>query len=561
MRNIFRHIALFTAVFALLPSCEGFIPNSKVDTNVVEEIANINYTNLYQQGIHCYQFLPAGFGRLDGAMLASGCDEADHAVAGCNIEFYQLGTWSATTQPDNNMTNAYRAIRRSHIFLQNSEGYEQKIYRDTTTAQQKNSYAEQCLDIKRLRAENHVMIALQYLELLKRFGGVAIVKDNFTLESDPSLIRATYDEVVSEIVSEIDGAVEDLCDSWQAYKPADFGRFEKGSALAIKARALLYAASPAYNMTGDSKKWKNAADAAKAVIDLGKYRLATDYRNMFLGLQGHQNPEAVLCYMTGENNLPETSNYPVTTNLGNTCTCPSANLVDEYEFADGTPFGWNKVAPGEDPFANRDPRLLQSIVVNGSNWNGRTMEIYEGGKDGIGVARATTTGFYLKKFLTDGLDLEKGQTAIHSWPIIRYAEILLNFAEAMNEAYGPDVDIYGDGKTARWAVNQVRERAGMPDVAATNQADMRKKIRHERQIELAFEEHRFWDVRRWGADVAKSALAAPLMGVKAVKSGAGFTYTEFKVEDREFENHMIYFPIPQSEVLSSNGNIAQNPGW
>ena len=544
-----------------LSSCEQFLPESKIDTSVTKDIAGINYANLYKEGIEAYRFLPTGYDRIDGAMLAAACDEADFAIAGSSVEKFQLGTWSALSCPNSSWTSAYRGIRRIRMFLEDSADYEHIIVRDTSTTTAKNNYLEQCADLRCLRAENHVMLAYLYFELLKRYGGVPIITKSYNLGSEPDMIRDSYTDVVNEIVSEIDAALPDLKDNWQAYKPNDFGRLEKGSALAIKSRALLYAASPAFNPTGDVQKWKKAAAAAKAVIDLNRYGLAADYRAMFLGIQGHQSTECILAYMTGDNNAPETANYPVSTNGGGTGTCPSANLVDAYENADGTPFSWDALAPGADPYAGRDPRLLQSIVVNGSSWNGRTMETFVGGRDGLGVKNATTTGYYLKKFLTDNLDLEKKQTAVHSWPLFRYAEILLNYAEAMNEAYGADVDYFGDGKTARWAVNQVRNRAGMPGVVATTQAQMRECIHHERQIELAFEEHRFYDVRRWGEPVAAAALGAPLRGIRITNTGGTLSYAPFNVENRVWKSHMILFPIPQSEVLASDGMIAQNPGW
>jgi len=561
MKSIIKIMSIIAVGTYMLCSCEGFIPETRVDLDTVEDIANSNYNNLYQQGIHVYHYLPNGYGRIGNAMLAAATDEADYAVPGSTIEYLQNGTWNPVTNPDDKWDNCYYGIKRARQFLKNSEGYEDIILRDTSTTSSKQNYLDQCADLKCLRAENKAMIGLIYFELLKRYGGVPIVNKEYTLESAPDMVRNSYDEVVNYIVTNIDEALPDLKESWQAYKPADFGRLEIGSALAIKARVLLYAASPAYNLTGDPLKWEKAAAAAREVIELGRYRLAADYGTMFLGLNGHQNPETILCYMTGENNTMESLNYPISTNGGKTGTCPSANLVDAYEFADGTPFDWTKVAPGEDPYAGRDPRLQKTVVVNGSTWNGRTMEIYEGGKEGLDVVKATTTGYYLKKFLTDGLDLELGHTAVHSWPIIRYADVLLMYAEAMNEAYGPDVDFYNDGHTARWAVNQIRTRAGMPDVVAYTQAEMRARICHERRVELAFEEHRYWDARRWGQETAAAVLGAPLMGVKITQNGTGFDYENFTVENRVYEAKMLYYPIPQSETLETDGLISQNPGW
>lgn len=402
-----------------------------------------------------------------------------------------------------------------------------------------------------------------YFELLKRFGGVPLIDKLYSLESHPDMERSTYDQVVTHIVGEIDDVLDndELEDDWYAYDQKQYGRFTQGAALALKSRILLYRASPQNNPSGDTERWKEAAQAAHDLIELSKYTLEGNYGNLFSGTTSHQSKEVILAYMTGANNTPETDNYPISTNGGKTGTCPSANLVDAYENADGTPFDWNSLTPGDDPYAGRDPRLQYSIVVNDSQWNGRTMQCYDGGADGSGVMQATTTGYYLKKFLTDGLDLEKNQTSVHSWILFRYAEILLNYAEAMNEAYGPDTDPFGDGKTARWAVNEVRGRVGMPPVTASDETEMRNRIKHERRIELAFEDHRFWDVRRWGKADAESALGVPVKGVSITKTETGFTYAIKIVGTRTFQEKMMLYPIPQSEILRSAGKIKQNPGW
>lgn len=550
------------AVFSLF-ACEGLLPDNKVDLDLTDKNVSQAYANLRDQGMALYDYLPAGYNRIDGAMLAAATDEADHAPIGSDIEKFQLGTWNAVTNPDNNWGDCYRAIRLSALFLRNSENYEEIILRDTSTASKLNNYKTQCADLKALRAEARVLNAYMYFELLKRFGGVPLTDKLYSLESHPDLERSTYDQVVKHIVGEIDEVLDndELRDDWYAYDQKLYGRFTQGAALALKSRILLYWASPQNNPTDDQERWEEAAQAAHDLIELTKYSLEGNYGNLFSGTTSHQSKEVILAYMTGANNTPETDNYPISTNGGKTGTCPSANLVDAYENADGTPFDWNSLAPGADPYADRDPRLQYSVVVNNSQWNGRTMQCYDGGTDGSGVTQATTTGYYLKKFLTDGLDLEKNQTSVHSWILFRYAEILLNYAEAMNEAYGPDADPFGDGKTARWAVNEVRGRVGMPPVAASDETEMRGRIKHERRIELAFEDHRFWDVRRWGKADAESALKAPIMGVSITKTQTGFTYAAKTVGSRTFQEKMMLYPIPQSEILRSSGKIKQNPGW
>mgnify|MGYP000595103214 FL=1 len=546
-----------------MSACEGLLPDNKVDLDLTDKNASQAYTNLKSQGMMLYDYLPTGYNRIDGAMLAAATDEADHAPIGSDIEKFQLGTWNAVTNPDNNWSDCYRAIRLSALFLQNSENYETIILRDTSTASKLNTYKTQCADLKALRAEARILNAYMYFELLKRFGGVPLIDKLYSLESHPDMERSTYDQVVTHIVGEIDDVLDndELEDDWYAYDQKQYGRFTQGAALALKSRILLYRASPQNNPSGDTERWKEAAQAAHDLIELSKYTLEGNYGNLFSGTTSHQSKEVILAYMTGANNTPETDNYPISTNGGKTGTCPSANLVDAYENADGTPFDWNSLTPGDDPYAGRDPRLQYSIVVNDSQWNGRTMQCYDGGADGSGVMQATTTGYYLKKFLTDGLDLEKNQTSVHSWILFRYAEILLNYAEAMNEAYGPDTDPFGDGKTARWAVNEVRGRVGMPPVTASDETEMRNRIKHERRIELTFEDHRFWDVRRWGKADAESALGVPVKGVSITKTETGFTYATKIVGTRTFQEKMMLYPIPQSEILRSAGKIEQNPGW
>lgn len=552
-------VFVYLLIILLLESCNSIIPENKLDFDITDRLASQSYSQLLNQGQAIYNYIPAGYNRIDGAMLAAASDEADHAIVGSDIEKFQNGSWNAISNPDNIWDSSFRGIRTANQFLRNSLGYESIILRDTMTQAKLDEYRMQCANLEWLRNEANVIIAYNYFELIKRFGGVPLVTQIYGLNDEVNLKKSSYDEIVHFIVAKIDTALPNLQEDWAIYNSASFGRINKGMAMALKSRVLLYWASPQNNTSNDLALWQKAAIAAKEVIDYGKYSLA-DYSTKFSGLSGHQNSEIIFSYMSGDNNIPETINYPVTTPGGRTGTCPSGNLVDAYENDDGTPFNWSSLAVGEDPYANRDPRLKYSIITNNSVWNGRVIECYDGGSDASG-AQVTTTGYYLKKFLTDNLNLELGQTAIHSWPLFRFAEVLLNYAEAMNEAYGPDADVFGDGKTARWAVNEIRSKVKMPPVVATTQSAMRERIKHERRIELAFEDHRFWDVRRWGEQEAIAALGAQIKGVSITKQSDGiFTYEPKMVENRIFLNKMMLYPIPQSEILKSE-IIVQNTGW
>ena len=170
-----------------MSACEGLLPDNKVDLDLTDKNASQAYTNLKSQGMMLYDYLPTGYNRIDGAMLAAATDEADHAPIGSDIEKFQLGTWNAVTNPDNNWSDCYRAIRLSALFLQNSENYETIILRDTSTASKLNTYKTQCADLKALRAEARILNAYMYFELLKRFGGVPLIDKLYSLESHPDM--------------------------------------------------------------------------------------------------------------------------------------------------------------------------------------------------------------------------------------------------------------------------------------------------------------------------------------------------------------------------------------
>jgi hypothetical protein len=228
----------------------------------------------------------------------------------------------------------------------------------------------------------------------------------------------------------------------------------------------------------------------------------------------------------------------------------------------GVPFDWNNPAHAADPYANRDPRLLMSVIVNNSVWKGTNVQLWEGGVNGKFLFRASKTGYYLKKYVDETLNLLTGQTSAKQWIYFRLSENYLNLAECMNEAFGPAVpDTFKI--TALQAVNTIRARTGvaMPAIpASVTQTELRQRIRNERMVELAFEDHRYWDVRRWM--IGPSTLGASIRGVRITRETTGaFKYAPYEVEKRVFQDKMYLYPIPQSEIIKTNGSIIQNPGW
>ena len=517
-----------------------------------------------------YSHLPSGWGRLEGtSMVACATDEAVHAVPNSEAQLWGEGSWNPTTLRDNTMTVCYRGIRRSFLF-------EEELYPmipDIVVSPAGRRW---------FLSQVYFVRAYLNFELLKRFGGYPIVDHFLSLDEDLNIPRSTYDECVEYIVGLCDDAARELP---LTYAVTQFGRATRGAALALKARVLLYAASPLFNDPAkpnnsfengaySAAKWGRAAEAAAAVINLknddntSMYSLYPDYSGFFNTLQTGNvpNPEIIISRIEAANNALEQQNGPSGYTNGQGGACPTWEMVCAYEMIDGTPFDWNNPDHAAHPFTGREPRFETSILYNGAEWmHDRAIETFEGGLDKLGE-RATPTSFYLRKFLsiTAQWNAPTG-TAYHSFPLIRYAEILLNYAEAMNEANGPD-NPGSYGITARQAIEQIRTRAGFTgniDLSATvpanDQAAMREAIRRERRVELAFEEHRHMDVRRW--KTAETVLNRSVSQLRIEKNGDNFTYTPMNVQNRVFDASKMYlYPFPQSEV-ARNSNLVQNSNW
>lgn len=565
MKKIKIFIAYVSCIIAGLSSCsDEDIKEIPVEFTPVHIICG-DSTKIVQYVNNVYTFLPDGYNRFDEntSMLASSTDEAVHAVVGSGMQRWGEGGWSPADLLDNPLNKCYTGIRRSFIF-------EEEILPLVDNNVMGEFGKKLCL------GQIYFLRAYYNLEILKRFGGYPLVKTVLTTSDDLNIPRSTYDECVDYIV--------DLCGQAAELFPITYatnqlGRATKGAALALKARTLLYAASPLFNDPTqvddtfehgkyDASKWEKAAEAAAAVIKLNTYGLYTDgkgYEDFFYTLD--KNNEIILSRMCAAHNDVERLNGPVSITNGEGGTCPSLNLVNDYEMIDGKAFDWNNPEHAANPFANRDPRFEKSILYNGSTWmNNMVVETFTGGKDFTGV-KATRTGFYIRKFcnISASWNAPIGK-AFHCFPLLRYGDLLLMYAEAMNEAYGPDTDSKGYGLTARQAVALIRERAGLTGnidlsetVPAGNREKMRIAIQHERRIELAFEEHRHLDLRRW--KLAEQVLNQPVLGLKIDKKEDGtFTYTPQVVESREFTPKMYLYPFPQSE-MSRNTNLKQNTGW
>ena len=541
-----------------LSSCNGFL--DREEDSFIDKTATFDSYNRTKEYLtYAYSLLPEGLNRFSReALLASATDDAEFAIESAEIQQLNNGSWNALNNPDDVWNRYYSGISKCCTLLENTNHVNLDISRLDPDKQVE--YANSLKDIRMWRAEARFLRAYFHFELLKRYGPIPIVTSTLSINGNyENTPRPTMKEVVDFIAKECDIAADTLeLTPWRNVNDA-FGRATKGAALALKSRLLLYAASPLYVDFGDTNEankptdiamWKSAADAAKAVIDLNQYELASSYADLFKN--DFQNKEYIFVRRYAANSDFEKSNFPVSFG-GKGGTNPSQNLVDDYEMLDGTPFDWNDPAKAAQPFENRDARLGATILMNMAPFKGKKVATYPEGADASPNPNATKTGYYLRKFLNEDVNIQTGGSSSgHVVPLFRLAEIYLNYAEALNECdpTNPDIALY---------LNKVRNRASLPNVSALSQEQMRAVIQHERRVELAFEEHRSWDVRRW--KIASSTLGAPLMGVQIERKPlGGYTYMPVKVEQRVFQPKMYWYPIPQSEVLKLK-QWKQNNGW
>jgi len=481
----------------------------------------------------------------NGSMFAQTGDEAVNSNLSSSINIFNNDTWGSLRTNDDQYANMYDFLRRANFFLENAGG----------------SAIRPATDIPRLRGEAFFLRAMFHFELMRRYGPIVLATRSFKITDDLDLPRNSIEEVVAHIVRDCDSAAVMVTPGGLVDQTAgDKGRIGQTAALALKARTLLYAASPLNNPTGDAARWQVAADAAKAIITLNKHSLLTQANLPNLWNYGSQayNAEVIFASQTDNNNILELNNAPISYDGARGRTNPTQELVDAFDMrTSGKPItdptsGYNAA----NPYNDRDPRLALFVMLNNSSFKGRPVETFEGGKDNVPTnVNSTKTGYYMRKFMIESAFWGVG-AAINvrrPWVVFRYAEVLLNNAESINEAQGPVAEAYA-------SINQIRARVGMPALPTGLTKDqMRERIQRERQVELCFEDHRFYDVRRWkrGPELFNRAVT----GMRITRTGTTFTYTRFPVETRIFNEKMYRFPIPQTELNRAPKNLKQNVGW
>ncbi|MDR1918620.1 MAG: RagB/SusD family nutrient uptake outer membrane protein [Tannerellaceae bacterium] len=489
---------LIAFLFLLSLSCESLLdvdPSTKYSTNTfwkTEEHAKAGLSGCYNallpwRNVHFYEF----------DMITSNAmpyNEANGTQAIGKGEHLSITPLIATL-----WSNCYIGIGRANTFLDNI----QNVTMEDELRQ-------------RMRGEALFLRAFFYFNLADKFGGVPLITEAPNADKQATLPRDSKEAVVEQILQDLTEAAPLLPDS---YSGADLGRVTQGAALSLKARVLLY-----------NEKWAEAAEAAKAVMDSKVFSLFNDYRHFFSEANKH-NSEVVF---NVESSLPDFQTGHDQDIFRLNRPAPLKELVDLYQMTDGKSIRESSLYDPEKPYENRDPRLHYSITVIGYPYNGKLIT-----KEDV-----MTTGFGMKKYTTyeDDQTIPLVERSAFNIILIRYAEVLLTYAEARNEAAGPDDSVYD-------AINEVRRRVDMPDIpAGLTQAQMREAIRLERRIELALEGIYYSDILRW-----KTA--------EIENNGAMHDADDIEIVIRHFQPDKDYlWPIPYDQTVL-NPNLVQNPNW
>lgn len=595
----YKHFLYLVVLIALASCSKDFLkkaPDEELDTETV-----------FRERKYAEQFLSSTYHNVPMMLEMSrwfnrnpytgGSDELEITWTGAYSHLLNSGAWSPADGPEINDEPdlwgfMYEGIRKANLFL----GHIDKTPMD---AREKEKWIGEAIFLR----------AFYHFVMFQLYGPIPIVDETINLNDDFLAIRrAPVNEVVDFIAAECDRAAAIL--DWQV--PTDrLGRITKAAALALKSRVLLYGASPLFNgdpayagivdnegkrlfPAADAGMWKRAADAAKTCIDgvegngYGLYFSADrdplkSYRDLFLV---RNNREVLMARPLGNDQHFERCANP-TGFGGYSIYCPTQEMIDAYEMRNGerpvigyNPDGSAIINPASgyqesgftatahpegywptgvsNMYVDRDPRFYASISYAGAEWKGRRIEFWYSGIDGRQRAGSDycISGYLMRKMVNPTSNIPEGRFGLNTWIHFRLGEQYLNYAEALNEAEGPVSDVYK-------YVNAIRERAGMPHLpAGLTKEQMRERIRHERRIELAFEAHRYFDVRRW--KIAEQTLGVPIHGMD-IQSGSSMQdvsfYNRVKIEDRVFNAPKHYlWPIKIGEI-ERNKFLVQNPGW
>ncbi len=574
INNIIFAFIIFSGM--IFSSCDSFL-DPMPEQRLTEE--NIIENPSFAEGflLRAYKNMPTGY----DFVLDVAADDAVNNKPGSGVNTMVTGGWTSTTNLTNQWGKSYEMFYYIHKFMEIAPKVEwdwRLNLRDS-------------LFTVRLIGEAYALRAYWGFELLKAHGGLVgsqllgypIVTKVLGVNDNLQLPRNTYAECVKQIVKDLDSAIVRLPLKWEdkivppppannlkyihpnaIYNETMGAKFTNRingiTAKHLKARVLLYASSPAFAASGYT--WTQAAEAAAAVmVDNGGLVNITAAK--VTDLEFYTNFASKEIIWASSKSINQTgwakSNYPPSL-FGSGETNPTQNFVESFPMIDGKPYV-NDSSISVNQYRNRDPRLAKYVVCNGMTFSGVVMKFADDAANINAPGKsenATLSGYYLKKFINETIKIDPAKPTVGAdqfYTYARYTETLLNFAEAANEAVGPDgvISTY----TARGVINAIRTRAGITSTAYINGLDkdgLREAIKNERRIELCFEGHRFWDIRRWN-DL--TTMKKSVSGVKFNAANTAATVSDIQV--RDYKDYMIYCPIPYSETLKYD--LKQNNGW
>jgi hypothetical protein len=559
-----------------------------VETTFSDSIRTVEYLNAVYSGL-TFMANPKHMAESNGGIqLDAATDEGEikwlrDNVAPALLSQSVYGTNFKRFLVDANWIYLYSKIRSANIYLANVE-------KSPLSSELKT----------RTKAEVRFLRAWFYHFLVKLYGGIPLVGDEVKdKEATPDLVRSNFEDCINYIVTECDASAAILPLS---YTGLDYGRITRGAALALKARMLLLAASPLYNggseassadlialtayPSADATRWQKAYDAIEAVMNLNQYSLNDASGSTRPGIGYYQlflkrvNSEYILQFMMPDNKVMEGYCLPYSRNPGgagayNTLIYPTQELVNAYPMKNGKNIsesgsGYNAA----NPYVNRDPRFYFSIIYNGARYLNRVTNTQtqvftyrnapiDGAVDNwSGTNNRTKTGYYFRKMCDSTLTAFSSANSQFCFPLIRYADILLQYAEAANET--------GRISVAIEQLKKIRQRAGIDPGSdnsyglpiAPTKEQLRRIIQDERFVELVLEQQRIFDIRRWKLPVDpgyNNRFNVPMTGI-FWSNAAGTSYTLRQMSTRVFSKAAYFLPIPDQE-LNNNFGMLQNPGW
>ena len=563
MKKIMRYLAALLPMIAVTVSCTDFLDRAPGD-NLTEEQMFSKIETAEQYLDNAYIFLPDfqyNTEDLDGRYKLGGAtDEIGFQQGsgyGASPFDINLGNWNPNRMPmERNWSDYYECIRRCNMFIKDYD-----LIPEDMSAGGKSNRKE------RLLGEAYGLRGYYYFLLFKQWGGVPIILDVLdpgNVESIKGIKRATAEETLNQVMSDMDEAMKYLP---YDHDDANFGRFTKLVAIVVQSQVKLYWASKFWNPDNDPERWEEAADycrtALKEAEDHG-HTLALKYSDLFnkTGVEKEviwtKNSEHYECYWWDFYAMP--LGYGAFNVDG-----PIQEMVDDFEmkasgevpvlgYTEDNKQILNPKATDYDPahpWDGREDRFYCCILYNGATLQGRPIDISANGKDDINIGSIIRTNYFTNKYLDPNHNLVTNvQWTYRRFASMRTGELYLNYAEALNEVEGPT-------NRVRELVNVIRRRANCIEIpAGLTQDEMRERIRHERRIELCFENHRFWDVRRWM--IAEQVDNKTVHRVTVAADGT-ISYPVFQHRVFDASKHYL-FPIPQKEI-DKNRLLEQNPGW